>query len=158
MLSQSWSQKKLWQPLRDKRACFWYLSGKYRFVNHQPHHSSHTSIQTLSKPVVETEDSVWWVLSSTAGAAAATTTAAWMSHWLLSSSWCYVFNFSLEPAKLMWDKSSPSQRCSPHVSQKCPRPRWGVFMVLQSTKIRDNARWRRQNDLRQALLFGFIAH
>jgi hypothetical protein len=31
-----------------------------------------------------------------------------------------------------------------------------IFIVLQPLILSENARWRRQNDLRRALLFGFI--
>ena len=37
-----------------------------------------------------------------------------------------------------------------------PRPRRRVFHGTPITKFRDNARWRRQNDLRRATKFGFI--
>jgi hypothetical protein len=76
----------------------------------------------------------------------------------MSSSWvmCLIFLSSLPN----WCEIILLFLRSVHfISAKNARYQDGEFFaVLRSPKIRDNVRWSRQNDLRWALLFGFIVH
>jgi hypothetical protein len=123
---------------------------------HKPHITSYQV--NLAKMVVESEDSAWLYCQQ----------QGWLwqpqhQHWhcrqLLSSCrdvMCLIFLLSLLNRREIILLRRRGIRVIP---AKNARDQDGeFFMVLRSPKIRDNARWHRQNDLRWALLFGFIAH